>query len=95
MFVFVRKSENLQKYGYSGFCNNTRTFARWLELPYKKHLGQRGRFISMEPVAREFGYEFRAVVLETDEKYFFVAKPHDGNVLGAANGDIAFIKAIE
>jgi len=95
MFVFVEKADSLKEYGYRGFCKNTRTFACMNRLSYRDYLGKRGHFLSMEPVARASGYEFREVILETGEKYFFVAKPHKGNILGAANGDISFVSDIE
>ncbi len=95
MFVFLEKSEKLQQYGYSGFCENTRTFACSNRLSYKKYLGKRGYFKTMDVVAKAAGYEFREVVLENGKEFYFVAKPYKGNILGIANSDIGFVKEIQ
>jgi len=96
MFVFVEKDKSLQKYGYSGFCKRlgSMTCGTLNKLPYRKYLGKRGYFVSMDILKSDIGWEFRQVLLETGETLYFVEKPYKGNILGVANGDIAFVKDI-
>lgn len=84
-FVFVEKAENLQKYGYDGFCKDTKTFACMNKLPYEKYVGVRGYFVSEEPAHSDsYGYDFYPVVLDTGEQFYFVVTRKRGKYGGLA-----------
>ena len=90
-FVFHRKAEALQQYGYDKFCESTKTFACFNKLPYHKYVGMKGYFDSSEPAKTDFsGYEFYPVILENGEKYYFVANKKYGGKYGHSSPIISF-----
>jgi hypothetical protein len=71
-FIILPKAKILQKYGIDNFCRDTSTYGCPL-ISHRKYAGMRGYFISMEPVKQIDDFEFRPVVLENGEKFFFVS----------------------
>ena len=95
MFVFVEKPEGMHKYGYRNFCKSPDVFGCPENLEYKKHLGKRGYFVSMEPLHSQSGSEeVREVILETGARLYFSVEPYEGNILGIANGDIVWVEQL-
>lgn len=94
MFVFVEKPEGMHKYGYRNFCKSPDVFGCPENLEYKKHLGKRGYFVSMEPLPQSGSEEVREVILETGARLYFSVEPYEGNILGIANGDIVWVEQL-
>jgi len=93
-FVFKNVPEQLQRFGYRYFCTHTRSFACSERLPYSKYHGMNGYFESMEPVKTDsLGYEFRKVVLENGEKFYYVSNEQYGGVY-SKSGPIVSLKAL-
>lgn len=71
-FIILPKAKILQQYGIDGFCKDTSTYG-CPSLSHRKYAGMKGYFTSMEPVTEITDFEFRPVVLETGEKFFYVS----------------------
>ena len=91
-FIFNEKAESLQKYGYDNFCNTTKTFACRNKLTYSKYVGTRGYFDSDKSVRNYVGYDFYPVILESGEKFFFVANEKFGGKYGHSSPIISYNK---
>lgn len=71
-FIVLPKAKILQQYGIDSFCRDTSTYG-CPSLSHRKYAGMKGYFTSMEPVAQISDFEFRPVVLENGEKFFYVS----------------------
>ncbi len=71
-FIILPKAKILQKYGIDSFCRDTSTYG-CPSLNHRKYAGMKGYFISMDPVTQISDFEFRPVVLENGEKFFYVS----------------------
>lgn len=90
-FIFNKKSEALQKYGYRNFCGSTKTFACSNRLSYSKYLGMKGYFDATEAVKKDhYGYEFYPVILENGEKYYFVINSKYKGDYGSASSIMSY-----
>ncbi|MCF6283033.1 MAG: hypothetical protein L3J28_12665 [Candidatus Polarisedimenticolaceae bacterium] len=78
-------SPQQQKIGYSQLCVDTKSF-NCPPLPYAKYHGMKGYFLSMEPATVDFsGYEFRRVVLQNGQRFFYVSNENYGGIYGKRN----------
>ena len=95
-FVFNKKAEELQNYGYDNFCKNTETFACSNRLSYQSYVGMKGYFDTSKPIKTDYsGYEFYPVILENGEKYYFVANKKYGGKYGDMSPIISYKQYVE
>lgn len=92
-FRFKSLPSEQQQAGYSQFCTDSRSYI-CDPLPYSKYHGVKGFFLAMEPAKTNFsGYEFRQIVLENGQRFFYVSNEKYGGIY-AKNGPIVPISAL-
>ncbi|MDZ7663153.1 hypothetical protein [Thiohalophilus sp.] len=84
-FVLAEKPDQLQKYGFDGFCTDTESFACRNRLDYERYVGMKGYFNTDEPSHTDFsGYQFWPVVLENGREFYYVSNPKYGGKYGSS-----------
>ena len=84
-FVLAEKSDKLQKYGFDGFCTDTKSFACRNRLDYDRYVGMKGYFNTDEPSHTDFSsYQFWPVVLENGRELYYVSNPKYGGKYGSS-----------
>jgi hypothetical protein len=96
-FVFHKKADSLQKYGYDKFCPDTKSFSCYENrLSYPTYVGMKGYFDTVVPAKTDYsGYEFYPVVLENGEKYYFVSNNKHGGKYGSSSPIISLKQYME